>query len=88
MKPMENLAPNPLHAVGGSAGSGAKKRKPSPRGDDTTSEPAGAASEDSEGCEVNLHRLDLSIAQTLPEWSNLVKEVFKASPTMGDLGRR
>lgn len=81
------MEPNTRHSVGGTSGSGLKRQRIAPRGDETMSEAAGASSENSEGCEPNLLRLDLKIAQLLPAWSNLVKEVFRVLPTMGDLGR-
>lgn len=60
-----------------------REAKGPPRGDETASETAGASSEASEKCEPNLLQLDLTVAGTLSEWSDQVKEVFKTGCTFG-----
>eukprot|EP00435_Cladocopium_sp_Y103_P042108 s410_g11.t1 len=44
-------------------------------------------SEETDGCPVNLLKLDLHCAENLTDWSNHVKDVFKLRSTFTDLGR-
>lgn len=79
------------HSEGGSSGSGlvraAAQKKQKTKVPEPPSEEAEDFSEDSQGCPVNLHKLDLKIIHDFGEWTGQVKEIFKQNATFGDLGR-